>query len=359
MRPDRIEDDLTGEDSFLDVVANIVGVLIILVMMVGAQASHTAMVSEADPPSGPPGDASLRLTNLETPATTHNLSKLRAELDQAKHQAMASQGTIQEMAERIVNLHREAELQDQQRIKLSMHQALIEEDLQRRRDQLDAKKQQEYDVQRKIMESKLELEELTQQQLAQLSAAPEVETVESVPTPLAKTVDGPAIHLRLRKGLVSIVPLEELMAELQYHVEQIRQRLQNRETLVETFGPINGYRMRLTISRQAGPESVGGPRAGQLQRTVYEQYAEFLPNSEDLGQNVEQALMPGATLYKYLQAHRRQDPPVVVWLYTDSFDEFRILKRALWEMGFSLATRPLPPGVSIAASSHGTKSAAQ
>jgi len=48
-----------------------------------------------------------------------------------------------------------------------------------------------------------------------------------------------------------------------------------------------------------------------------------------------------------------------VWLYSDSFEQFRLLKRTLWEMGYSLATRPLEPGTNIGASPHGTKSAAQ
>ena len=81
--------------------------------------------------------------------------------------------------------------------------------------------------------------------------------------------------------------------------------------------------------------------------------------SDDIGQSVERALMPGSALYEHLQDHRRESPPIDVWLYTDSFDEFRPLKRALWEMGFSLATRPLRPQDPIGASPYGTKSAAQ
>jgi len=357
MRPDRIEEDLTGEDSFLDVVANVVGVLIILVMVVGVRASQIALEAESE--QHVEDDVSTPLAGPEASAVTPNSSKLHNELNQAKRQAIASQRTIQEMTIRVVRLHREAELQDQNRIKLSMHQSLIEKDLEQRRSKLDAQRRQEYDVQRKIMVSQLELEELTQEQLALLSAPEQVQEIECVPTPLARAVDGAAIHLRLGKGLVSIVPLEELMAEIGYHANEIRQRLQSRDELVETFGPINGYRMKLTISRQTSSAPLGGPMVGQIRRTVHEQYAEFLPTSDDMGQNVEQALMPGSKLHNYLQAHRRQSPPVVVWLYTDSFDEFRLLKRALWEMGFSLATRPLPPGVSIAASSHGTKAAAQ
>jgi hypothetical protein len=74
---------------------------------------------------------------------------------------------------------------------------------------------------------------------------------------------------------------------------------------------------------------------------------------------VEQALMPGSTLHSRLNSYQRQLPSVVIWLYTDSFDEFRPLKRALWEMGASVAVRPMQPGSLIGASPHGTKSSAQ
>ena len=52
MRPDRYhQEEDSGQDSFLDVVANVVGVLIILVMLVGMQASQGLLVAEAEPPT--------------------------------------------------------------------------------------------------------------------------------------------------------------------------------------------------------------------------------------------------------------------------------------------------------------------
>jgi hypothetical protein len=74
---------------------------------------------------------------------------------------------------------------------------------------------------------------------------------------------------------------------------------------------------------------------------------------------VELALVPGGSLYQHLRSRHRQSPVVVVWLYNDSFDDFRLLKRTLWEMGFSVATKPLPLGAPIAASPHGSKAAVQ
>ncbi len=363
MRPDRFQQEDTTEDSFLDVVANVVGVLIILVMMVGMQASRSRFLADA---SQPPDAASVESTAAtagqtleDTEQSPQDLEKLNSQLDEARRQANSSQRSVFELAAQISRVSHEANAHDRQRIELAMHRALIEEDLQRRRELLDSGRQQEFDVQRQLLQSQIKLDELTQEHLSLAGSAEEVEEIECVPTPLAKEVDVPSIHLRLRKGLVSIVPVEQLREEFQFHAEEIRRRLRSNSKVVETFGPIDGYRAKFTFIKRRAAGSFGGHIAGQLRENVLETYIEFLPTSDDIGQNVERALMPGSALYEYLQSQRRESPPVDVWLYTDSFNEFRTLKRALWEMGFSLAIRPLRPHDTIGASPYGSKSAAQ
>ncbi len=341
-----IQED-SAQDSFLDVIANLVGVIIILVMLVGAKATRDVLQGAS--PRQPPVAASA-------PATDE---KLVEELAETQKQALAARAEVEKMATRLVRIRQEAAEFDEQRVALAMHKSIIEEDIARRRQQLDSEKQQEFDVQRRIAEAEMKLNDLTQQQIGLLSGPETVEELESVPTPLAREVDGETIHLRLKNGLVSIVPLNELLAEVQNHANDIGRRLQSNNQVVETFGPIDGYRVRMTVVRVNDPGSIHGPRAGELQRSTFEQFAEILPTSESIGQDVELAIVPGGSLYQYLQARRRQAPAVVIWLYTDSFDDFRLLKRTLWEMGFSMATRPLMPGTNIGASPHGTKAAAQ
>jgi hypothetical protein len=341
-----IQED-SAQDSFLDVIANLVGVIIILVMLVGAKATRDVLKG-----------ANLPQQTTAAPTTPADNS-LPEELKQARSQALAAKSEVEKVSTRLVRIRQETAAYDAERVTLAMHRSVIEEDIALRRQQLDADKQKEFDVQRRIAQSQFKLDELTQEQLGLLSGPETVEELESVPTPLAREVDGETIHLRLKNGLVSIVPFNELLAEVQSHAEDIGRRLQSSNQVVDTFGPIDGYRVRMTVIRQADPNSLGGPRAGQLQRSSYEQFAEILPTSESIGQNVEMALMPGGSLHQYLQDRRRRAPAVVIWLYSDSFDDFRVLKRTLWEMGFSMATRPLMPGTNIGASPHGTKAAAQ
>jgi hypothetical protein len=50
---------------------------------------------------------------------------------------------------------------------------------------------------------------------------------------------------------------------------------------------------------------------------------------------------------------------ITVWVYPDSFAEFRRLKEHLYQRGFATAARPLPTDRPIAAGPKGTKSIAQ
>ena len=344
-----IEED-SGQDSFLDVVANIVGVLIILVMVVGLQASYGSSVPESKT-SVVTEEVLIQPSNPDTSLARDELKLLSRKVENVRKR-------LQEETVKLVSVRQESKAFDQQRITLAKHQQIIEEDLSRRRKALDTERQREYDVQQQLFELQLDLEKMTQEQLTLLSEN-ETRDVECVPTPLARTIDGPALHLRLRHGLVSIVPFQKLEEEVQLQLENIRRRLQGRDGVQETFGPIDGYRLKFLVAKQQGTGAITGRIVGNIERTSVEFLMKYIPVSERMGQNIEQALIPGSTLHTKLEKNRRQRYPVVVWLYNDSFDEFRILKRELWEMGFAVAIRPLEPGMHIMASSRGSKASAQ
>jgi hypothetical protein len=345
-----IQED-SAQDSFLDVIANLVGVIIILVMLVGAKATRDVMIGKGQPTA----------PTASTPHISHATGdkRLQEELNAARSAALKSRSALEQAATQLVRIRQESTDFDAQRVTLAMHRSIVEEDIERRRNALDAEKQREFDVQRKIAEAQLKLDQLTQQQMGLLSGPETVEELESMPTPLAREIDEDAIHLRVKNGLVSVVPVTELMAEATSHLDEFHRRLQSSDQVVDTFGPISGYRVRVQVSRQVDPSSAGGPRAGQVQRVYFDPLIEVIPTSEAIGQDVKSSLMPGGAVYQYLQSHRRVSPAVVLWMYTDSFDDFQIIKRTLWEMGFSLATRPLMPGSEIGFSPHGSKAAVQ
>ena len=78
-----------------------------------------------------------------------------------------------------------------------------------------------------------------------------------------------------------------------------------------------------------------------------------------LGEPVATALSDRSDFRSRLAAVSPQSVVATIWVYPDSFAEFRQLKQELYELGFSTAARPLPHGVLIAGSPEGSRSAAQ
>lgn len=347
----RIEAEDSGQDSFLDVVANVVGVLIILVMVVGLQASN-GLIQKSNP------NNVHESMQSQTRVDAEMIDSLKQELESAAKIALETQAEIEKSAYRLISVQQEVNFNDQQRVELATHRALIEEDIANRRDKLDQQEQRKFDVQRELFESQLKLEKLTNEQLTLASNTDTVE-VECVPTPIAKTIEGPAIHIQVRNGLVSVVPFDELIEEAKSYTKGMASRLQNRSRVHDIIGPINGYRLKLTVLDIQSAAAITGPQVGQLKRSQRELIVEFLPNSKKMGLNIEQALLPGADLHRALEENRRERLPIVMWLYNDSFGDSNVLKRKIWEMGYPLAIRPLEIKANIAASTFGEKASAQ
>ena len=356
MARNRNPDEETSQDSFLDVVANVVGVLIILVMLVGMQASQSLVSHEQESPSEATG-----IEEPSQPTSTVTLAEyelLQEEFNDARQELLESRDQVVSLSQKVTKVSHQIAGQERQRMELAVHRSLIEKDIEQRRAKLDDTGQEEFDVQRDLLESQLQLEQLNQERVNLLSMPDQVEEIESIPTPRAKIVDEPSIHLRLRHGLISIVPIEQLQEELNRQLPSVRRRLQNSSRVVEIVGPIDGYRLKYEwVKRVNSP--VGGITVGNRGVNSLEQLGTYLPTSEDIGENLEVALQPGSTLYRHLQARKRSAPPVDIWLYPDSYDKYSLLKRTLWEMGFAISTRALEEGQQIQESPRGRKSAAQ
>jgi hypothetical protein len=140
--------------------------------------------------------------------------------------------------------------------------------------------------------------------------------------------------------------------------DHLRSGLQSRNAATDVYGPINGFRMKLFVERfetsLPGQSALDTP-----QRSAVVLQGVFLPTADDLGQTVEQALLPDSDFMRELRSRRASAPTVTTWVYPDSYGELRALKRSLWEAGVPLAVRPLAEGQPITFSTAGTKSSAQ
>ncbi|RIK75564.1 MAG: hypothetical protein DCC67_15130 [Planctomycetota bacterium] len=248
---------------------------------------------------------------------------------------------------------------DARRQQLALVKAAVEQDIEARREQLDEAGRRQFDVQRDIAAAEIKLHELEQQRMAVLAEPADVQEVECVPTPLARTVTGEEVHARLKHGQLAVVPVDDLLAEVERRgAHYLRNNLRERNQAEDVFGPIEGFRMRLSVARLE-PAALPGTPAAASERSQLVLQGVFLPTADQLGQPVEQALLPTSPFMNAIRAKRGSSPAVVVWVYPDSYGELRTIKRAMWEAGVPLAIRPLAESQPIIFSTLGTRAAAQ
>lgn len=347
------DDSMPGQDSFIDVVCNMVGILIVLVMIVGVRASRPEEFDAAMMPKK--AQQKPQSQPVEQQPELVDASELKAELAKA----LKSKEEIEQDVARIADLSVQGALTESRRQQLALVQASVEQEIAERRAKLDASGQSQFDVQRAIAEAEIKLTQLTQEQVSLVSQRPDVEEIECVPTPLAKTVEGDEVHVRIKRGLLAVVPADALLEEVRARGgDYIRSGLRDRSSAEDVYGPIDGFRMRLSVRKHM--VAVQGPPGMPMppQATV-ELQGVFLPISEDIGQSIDQALLPNSPFMRQLKGRKTATPAVTAWVYPDSYGELRTLKRAMWEAGALLAIRPLPHGQPIIFSTSGTKSSAQ
>lgn len=328
-----------GQDSFLDIVANLVGILIILVMVIGVRAKD-AMLEAA-------------------PITVKEEATVQAAIDVAAAQQVASavEQDIQQLTAKINRQTFEVEYRRKERDKIQLILAAAEQALAEKRDDLDAEQKRQFDAQRELAAARDELGGLARNLEAAEGSIPQTAIIEHLPTPMAKTVFGKEIHFQLAGGKITYVPWDELVEKLQDEFRQKMWRLKDVPQITETIGPIGGFLMRYQLKRTQRTVTT---RVG----TAVQQHVELdnfvlLPVDETLGEPIADAFLEGSKLHSLMMQNSPENTTLTIWTYPDSFNEFRDLKRELFSRGYLTASRPMPEGVPIGGSPRGKRSAAQ
>jgi hypothetical protein len=333
-RPVPQHSEPVNSDSFLDIVASVVSIMIIMVVMVGMRIKNAPVTVAI--PSNP---ATVELE--EEAATEQSLRSDIAKMNEQTH------GVKCEIARRGL-----------QRNMMATMATAVEQKIQEHRQTLDTSKRADFDLARSLSESKFQLDQLNHQldKAANTPAAPIV--VQSYPTPLSRAVDGPEAHLMISNGRVVFIPLESLLREFQAHAKRQVYKLADQPELTETIGPIEGFRLRYTLERhdvqldELRATGRGGSYA-RLRRWA------LIPSSNELGEPVRLALDETSDFRSKLSKILPGRTTITIWVYPDGFDAFRQIRKELYRQNFVIAARPLPAGEPIAGSPEGSKSAAQ
>lgn len=331
-------DEAAGQDSFLDVVTNIVGILILLVMVAGLRSSQAAITLATSQNSQLPSE----------PRITYD------DLAEAQQAALEAERQVRELIHRAASARQEAMLREQERAILMAARAEAEQELAHLRAQLSTEDQRTFDLRRKLTEAQLALDELTREQMSLLSQEPEVEEIECQPTPLARTVTGKEVHILLSDDHVAIVPFDELLELMKQDVAANIWRLRQQDELERMIGPVNGFRLQYWFVKSAviARSERGTAVTGQVVRFSQ---CQFLPVSTPVGEPAEVALRSNSEFQRYLRG-LRSGTTVTIWTYAGNYERLREVKRAVREYGLPVAVRPLPKGMPIGASSSGSES---
>jgi hypothetical protein len=339
-------------DSFLDVVANVVGIIIrlILVVWVGARSygslpeppnlpEPAAAVAEADgdaPDDADPPGRELAAERKQLAEAEAALREQLAQLDVARQQAKLTDGELQRLAER--------------------RQRLADERARLQQGSGEAKKA--------VQATALSMAEL-HERLRRLSD--EIKAVQSRPgakkvvryrTPVSKPVEAEELLFECHKGRVTFIDIAALIDEVKHGIRAKGEELRTAWEVSDVVGPVGPFQLRYKLERErdsvpgAVPDASGSYRYG-LGGWVVE------PVTEVRGETLEQALKPASEFRQIVDGLDPQYAAVTFWVYPDSFPLYRQLRDYLYDRELVVAGRPLPEGAPIASSRQGTVSRGQ
>lgn len=326
------EDDAAdpGGDSFLDVVTNIVGIMIVLVMVTGVRVGKFAT-------------AQVKFDAVTEEAERSALS------------ALASEREVAELDARVRAVRASIELRKQERLELASAAAAARAVLDESEKELSAAEQSALRLAADEEALQAERTSLAAKLATEIEPEEEVVEVSSLPTPLSQEVRGSELHFHLQGGRVAYVPLDALVEQFKLRATTQAREQTSSDQIVDEVGPIDGFRMQYRLVRR-GLTSAFGVSAGSVVQLAK---WELTPESATLGEPIDVALADGSQFRARLAKVSPESVVATVWVYPDSFAEFRRLKQELFSLGFSTAARPLPDGVRIAGSPDGSRSAAQ
>ena len=334
--------EIGGLDSFQDIVANLVGVLIILVIIVMMR-TREAIVS------------------AQTPTVQEEIVKDEAvglaAVAVAQREATAIEKGVHDLEEVSARQEIEIKYRRSERDKLQQLVTTVENRLTQDSKELSNVEQISNDEQFQFEAKQKELGDLIRSRQVLDNMKEQINVIDHIPTPMAETVFGDEIHFRLENGRICYVPFNELIDRMKSHAAQHLANVRIKKTVTNTLGPVEGFQLRYQLGYVSQiVRTDAGPRRQERIELIK---LELLPVDSARGETVAAALKPGSRFLQYVQRLVPDTATVTIWVYPDSFTEFREIKDKLLPLGYACAGRPLPDGMPISASPRGTRSVSQ
>jgi hypothetical protein len=336
-------------DSFLDIVANVVGIIIrlILVVWVGARSYHTLQHRLH---AAPPATAAAELHEIQDPLA-QEIARRRRELDDAQRQLLEQLRQLGSVREAQHHEEEQLAVLDSRRRGLEQQKAGLEKAAGQRAEAVRASAPP-------LNELRERSRRLTEE-IQALQKLPPPKTLR-YRTPVSRPVQSDEIMFECHHGRVTLIDIGALLAEVRRGMEAKVTLLHSQWQVDDVAGPVGAFRLRYTVERERGVlDPLGG--AAPDARTTF-RYGisrwEVEPVALVRGETLEAAFADGS---EFRQVSDGIDAQTVVtmWVYPDSFELYRRLRDYLYDRDVVVAGRPLPEGVPIASSRHGTVSRGQ
>jgi hypothetical protein len=340
-------------DSFLDVVANVVGIILRLILLawVGAR-SYTGLVEPAEvaPPAPPQLPQPAALSEPVSPLAPA-VERARLDLADAKARLGRQQQLLGPLREQARQAERAAGALEGRRKEIQSQRAAVERGSAERARGRQA-----------IALSLKELSERSKKLLAELDgvrSAPARPKELRYRTPVSQPVTE-EVMFEVRHGRVTPIDRAALEEKVWQEVRSRQKELMQRWEMTGVTEAVGAFRLRWVAERERtlldGRSAI--PAAGVVFRARLVGY-EVEPVREERGETAEAALKPGSAFRGLVDDLDPQRTAVTLWAYADSFPLYRRLRDYLHDRSVVVAGRPLPDGAPIGSSRHGTASRGQ
>ena len=340
-----------GSDSFLDVLANIVGILIILIVVASTRPGNVPVLSVPNPgPLALPEPVVVEKTvkadlgpDEPPPEVSEELIRLAAELQAVQAQTGDLEAKLTETQS--AGQSKAAEL------------AARKKALDDARERIRAFREKGLTLKGAVEQARNDLKGALAEFEEAGKAKPNVAVLEHKVTPISQLIEGPEVHFRLIDNQVQVIPLQELIERVKSQIEGKKEYLARHRRQEGSVGPVEGFSLRYVVESQSLTpleELRHGQGMFRITLGMWELVAE--PDLE--GETAVQALKRGSNFTRAIES-ADADASLTFWVYPDSFSLFRKLQSEAHKAGFVVTGRPLPDGAPIAGSPSGTRSAGQ
>lgn len=346
----RKQDVAFGFDSFLDVVANVCGIIIRLMLVVWVGARSYSALKYAPPPPEPPSEVAV----ADPPEPPEPLLE---ELDAERQRLAEAEKALLHQLTQWKTAQTDHEQQQQARAALRAQQAKLAGRLNVAEQDVLAQGHARAAVLPSLEELRERSRRLAEEVKAQ-EGLPPVRRQLRYRTPVSKPVDAEELMFECRQGRVTFIDIAALLEEVKRGMRIKEEALRRTWEVNDVVGPAGPFQLRYTVERQREGLSGASPDPGANFRYGVSGWR-VEPITETRGETLEEALKATSEFRQIADSLDKDHAAVTFWVYPESFSLYRELRDYLYQRDLVVAGRPLSAGTSIASSRQGSASRGQ